>query len=288
MSGKPNDRIVKGKVTLTRRIWALIEDAAKAAGVSTPNVVQGSYSNGSASAGTHSGGGAFDLSVKGLGIKKILALLTELRKRNCAAWFRAPAYGWTSTGPHIHAVVKDEPDLSKSARQQVEAYDKGLNGLVSKRKDPFARPAQHVFTIRKAAVQVASKDRNNVLLNLAVRDDPDLPPIEVLANRYVELGRIDLPAGSRFEPSAAIRLPGGCWATWKFVRVGWGADPDGLDETGCQPLYARPDGKPVSHTPKGHIMKGGGPLSYQICVFAPTDKVSLPTVKLMLNKVEAG
>ena len=289
MTAPESPKVKKGTVTLSERVWALIEAAAKAARVPTPRVIQGSWSHASASADTHSGGGAFDLSVAGLTLPQRLALVRELRRLNVAAWLRSPQYGWRLTGPHIHGIVKDEPGLSGAAESQVAAYDKGWNGLGgnSRRKDPFERPPQRTFVLRREQ-QVAGKSKDNVLVNLAVRGNPDLPPLEVPTGHYHELGRIDVPAGSRYEPSAAIRMDSGCWATWKFVRVGWGADPDGMDETGCQPLFARPDGKPVSHTPKGHIMKGGGPLSYQICVFADTPTVALPTVKLMLNKVEAG
>ena len=296
MTAPASPKVKRGTVILSERVWALIEDACKAAGVPMVKVIQGSWSHASASAQTHAGGGAADLSVAGLSLKQRLALVNELRKRNVAAYLRSPQYGWTSTGAHIHMIVADEPGLSAAAQAQVIAYEKGWNGLAgnSRRKDPFARPEQHTFVVRKEPVVAQSVSKDNVLVNLAVRGDAQYPPVTVATGKYVELGRINVPAGSRYEPSAAIRLPeapwkdGTCWATWKFVRVGWGADPDGMDETGCQPLYARPDGKAVSHTPKGHIMRGGGPLSYQICVFADTPTVDLPTVKLMLNKVEAG
>lgn len=288
MSAPASPKVSKGGVTLSERVWGLIAAAAKAAGVPTPKVVQGSWSHATASAGTHAGAGAFDLSVAGLTMPQRLALVRELRRLNVAAWLRSPQFGWRSTGPHIHGIAKDEPGLSDAAKAQVVAYDKGFNGLSgpSRRKDPFDRPPQRTFVLRKEQQVAAPKD--NVLVVLAERGNPAKPPLEVPAGAYHELGRIAVPAGSRYEPSAAIRLPAGCWATWKFVRIGWGADPDGTDDTGAQPLFARPDGKPVSHTPKGHIMKGGGPLSYQICVFTDAGTVELPTVKLMLNKVEAG
>jgi hypothetical protein len=133
---------------LTRRDWALLDDAGKAAGVPI-RVVQGSWSGGvRASAGTHAGAGAFDLSVRGMTKAQQLNLVRELRERNVAAWLRSPEYGWNQPkNVHIHGIVKDTPGLSYGARRQVVNYNDGKNGLASKRKDPHARPTQHKFLI---------------------------------------------------------------------------------------------------------------------------------------------
>jgi hypothetical protein len=99
------------------------------------------------SAGTHNGGGAFDLSVHGLTRAQQLRLISELRKRNVAAWLRSPEFGWPARlgGAHIHGIVRDEPGLSAGARAQVVAYRLGRNGLASRRRDPHARPASLPF-----------------------------------------------------------------------------------------------------------------------------------------------
>jgi len=151
----PWDRVWRGPVwrrrRLTRRDWALLEDAFKAADIpwDVSRVVQGSWSGGvRASAGTHGGAGAFDLSVRGLTLEKILRLVWELRKRNVAAYYRAPGYGWNQPkNKHIHGIVKDTPGLSYGARRQVINYNDGENALASRRKDPHKRPTQHKFLI---------------------------------------------------------------------------------------------------------------------------------------------
>jgi hypothetical protein len=139
----PFIRVTRSGKTLTRRTWALLEDAGRAAGVPV-RVVQGSWSRGGLSAGTHSGAGAFDLSVRGMTRAQRLRLVNELRKRNVAAWLRSREFGWY-LGDHIHGIVKDEPGLSYGARRQVINYNQGLNGLASKRRDPHPRPKQVPF-----------------------------------------------------------------------------------------------------------------------------------------------
>lgn len=151
MSAGPWDRVTKSGQRLYRRDWALIEDASFAALVRTPRVVQGSWSGGgvAASAGTHAGAGAADLSVAGLTVAQSLALVEQLRKRWACAWLRNPAYGWPARlgGPHIHLIVADSPGLSPAAQAQVVAYNRGLNGLASKARDPHTRPAQRPFLL---------------------------------------------------------------------------------------------------------------------------------------------
>lgn len=145
----PWDRVRKSGRTLYRRDWALLVDAAAAAGVPL-RVMQGSWSGAvAASAGTHAGGGAADLSVAGLTEAKAIDLVTELRRRNCAAWLRTPQFGWPARlgGRHIHLIVKDSPGLSAGAQAQVAAYNRGRNGLAGEGKDPFPRPAQKVYLL---------------------------------------------------------------------------------------------------------------------------------------------
>jgi hypothetical protein len=140
-------RQTRGGQTLDSRVWALIEDAAHAVGVGYV-VVQGSWSSSvGASAGTHAGGGAFDLRSRDYTRAQALAMVAELRKRNVCAWWRTPEFGWPATagGPHIHGIVRDEPGLSPAAARQVADYDRGLNGLASHGRDPFPRPPQHPY-----------------------------------------------------------------------------------------------------------------------------------------------
>lgn len=141
------DKITRNGKTLTRRVWALIEDVEKEVGLQL-TVVQGSYHSGtSQSAGTHDRGGAIDISVHGMSESTAIKVCTAFRKRYGDAWYRSPKYGWPSnlSGPHIHVIVADEPDLSQGAKNQVAAYNRGENGLASHARDPFPRPTQHHF-----------------------------------------------------------------------------------------------------------------------------------------------
>lgn len=160
---------VNGK-TLTERVWALIEDAklaAKLPSTAAARVVQGSWSEGSKSAGTHSGGGAIDLSVRGLNRDERLRLVHELRKRRGLAWLRTPEFGWNDpNNEHIHVIVEDEPELSWSAKAQVAAYKLGLNGLASRKKDPHPRPKRLSF---KRPEDVILKDLRYGKTNGSVR-----------------------------------------------------------------------------------------------------------------------
>ena len=128
--------------TLTPTLRRLLVDAPHAAGV--PFVLfQGSYSTSvGASAGTHSGGGAFDLDIRMMNHQQRLDLIHELRVRDCAAWIRTPEYGYHAPPEHIHGICWTEPDLSPAARQQVADYHNGLNGLADRGPDPHPQPSE--------------------------------------------------------------------------------------------------------------------------------------------------
>lgn len=143
----PWDRVWRGTKRLTRRDWALVDDVSKEVGVAL-KVVQGSWSGAQASAGTHSGAGAIDISVRDMSRAKRLQVVDAFRRRNGAAWLRTPEFGWNQPdNEHIHVIVKDTPGLSYAAQRQVVNYNTGLNGLASKKKDPHPRPAQAKFLI---------------------------------------------------------------------------------------------------------------------------------------------
>lgn len=105
-------------------------------------VVQGSYNKGvGASAGTHDGGGAIDLSVRGLSASKITEVVRQLRKVGFAAWYRPELWrnGEKVWGPHIHAVAIGDKEMDPSARDQVEEYYAGKDGLVGDGADTGPR-----------------------------------------------------------------------------------------------------------------------------------------------------
>jgi hypothetical protein len=95
----------------------------------TLSVVQGSYNAGGvgASAGTHDGGGALDISVnRGCGLHH-RAMVRALREVGFAAWYRPAIPGvWEH---HIHAIAVSDPDLSGAAQDQVVDYYHGRDGL---------------------------------------------------------------------------------------------------------------------------------------------------------------
>lgn len=109
-----------------------------------PNITihpsQGSYSNGvAASGGTHSGGGAVDLSVGSAGLSPFqIDLVVFLARRiGFAASHRLPSEGpWAE---HIHMISIGCKDLSNQAKAQVTAYKAGLNGLANHHPDPHRK-----------------------------------------------------------------------------------------------------------------------------------------------------
>jgi len=99
--------------------------------------VQGSYSQGKESAGTHAGNGAVDLRSRDLTAADRNRLVKILRQVGFAAWYRTPDQG--NWGEHIHGIAIGSSDLSSSAKNQVNDYKAGRNGLANKRADDGPR-----------------------------------------------------------------------------------------------------------------------------------------------------
>lgn len=257
----------KGRVT--PRVRDLLADARAAAKLhpGAARVMQGSYNGGvAASAGTHDGGGAVDLSIAGMTRAQSIALVTELRRRNACAWLRTPEFGWPASagGPHIHAIVRDEPGLSSGARAQVAAYDAKLDGLKRKGLDALPRPAQHSMEeVRLMAWKIGA--RKMVKPEQAVR---------VPRGRWVTLSTINLPAGAEFDVSLQLRVPRGLpqmpGAAPGIVgeahlgRRGWGTvTGNAVDETGHNPILAAST-EERWRTPIHHNLVGGGPVEGRV------------------------
>ncbi len=122
-------------VTLDAQTRDMLVEVDKLVGPNIPiRPVQGSYSHSvGASAGTHSGGGAVDISVRVLTSFQINLVVFLLRRVGFAAWHRLPGDGpWAE---HIHAIAIGVPDLSSQAKAQVSAYKAGLNGLANHHAD---------------------------------------------------------------------------------------------------------------------------------------------------------
>lgn len=94
-------------------------------------ILQGSYNSGvSASAGTHDGGGAIDVSVGGVNKDQVVLVLRQV---GFAAWYRPTRPGvWNE---HIHAIAIGDPEMSSGARNQVQDYYAGRDGLAGNGPD---------------------------------------------------------------------------------------------------------------------------------------------------------
>lgn len=129
----PYDRTTYDGKTVDWLTRAALEATAKRLGYDL-TVVQGSYNTGgvSASAGTHDGGGAVDLSPWDWQNK-----VRELRRTGFAAWHRPAIPGvWNE---HIHAVLIGNRKLAPAARVQVDEYLRGENGLANHGPDDGPR-----------------------------------------------------------------------------------------------------------------------------------------------------
>jgi hypothetical protein len=118
---------------LDQRTVAMLIEAEKLAKV--PFVLsQGSYNTGvAASAGTHDGGGAVDISVHALNSTQRAAVVLALRQVGFAAWLRTPEQGnWPY---HIHGIAAGDQDLSRGAAFQVAEYARKRNGLANRGAD---------------------------------------------------------------------------------------------------------------------------------------------------------
>lgn len=131
-------RVTFRGVTLNTRTRDMIIGAEKILG-RTLVLSQGSYNKGgvSASAGTHDGGGAVDVSVRNMTAAQKSETVTALRRVGFAAWHRLPSQGpWVE---HIHGIAVGDAELSSGARSQVSAYKAGRNGLASNGADNGTR-----------------------------------------------------------------------------------------------------------------------------------------------------
>lgn len=117
-------------------------------------ILQGSYNKGgvAASAGTHDGGGCVDLAPWDWEHK-----VRVLRELGFAAWYRPARKGvWPA---HIHAVLIGNERLAPLAKQQVDAYRRGRDGLAGNGYDSFWRPK----VIKSAAYKEAVVKPSDIL-----------------------------------------------------------------------------------------------------------------------------
>ena len=142
---KPPDDYTRVEVngwTLNQRTLAMLAHAQQLYGgeleLTGHAITQGSYHDGvSASFGTHSGGGAVDLSVLRRDTYTVLwddiePLLRALRAAGFAAWLREFGELYTDSPIHIHAIAIGDRELSPAAQEQLtgeSGYFRGYNGL---------------------------------------------------------------------------------------------------------------------------------------------------------------
>ncbi len=102
-------------------------------------VGQGSFAQGSLSAGTHAGGGAIDLMFVGVPDRHRRAANRWLRKAGFAGWPRLyPA--WGKGNEHWHGILQGHKTLSPEAQKQVASYKDKRDGLVGNLLDRYWRP----------------------------------------------------------------------------------------------------------------------------------------------------
>ena len=127
---------------INKRTFLMLEHAQSIYGgeieLTGYHLTQGSYTNlVSASFGTHSGGGAVDLSVIQYGTYQVLyadidKLIQALRVAGFAAWLRDFDQLYPGSPIHIHAIAIGDRDLSGPAQEQLTGefgYFLGYNGI---------------------------------------------------------------------------------------------------------------------------------------------------------------
>lgn len=132
----PYRRITRRGVDLDWRTWAAVLETEHRLRRRLV-LAQGSYNSGgvAASAGTHDGGGAVDVSVAGLADADVLRTVRTMRRVGWAAWHREAIAGlWPE---HIHAVLLDHQTASAGAKSQMAEYRLGGDGLVGALPDPM-------------------------------------------------------------------------------------------------------------------------------------------------------
>ncbi len=113
------------KLKLNERTLWMLETAERLFGQEV-KLSQGSYHHGSLSSDTHDGGGAMDVEIGAYNKSERKHLLTSFRQAGFAAWIRTPDDGFAY---HLHAIAIGDKQLAKGAKDQVEAYFNGYDGL---------------------------------------------------------------------------------------------------------------------------------------------------------------
>lgn len=200
----------------------LVTVRTKAAGVPdwTLTPIQGAYSTAvGASAGTHAGGGALDLSTSRLSAAQKAILEAAMREVGFASWNREPSWwsawfgrvingGWS---PHNHSILNGCPHVSAAATAQLVEYRTGENGLAGRDKDTGVRS----FVGRTWAAYLAIRDAvvnvGKVVVS-AAKSGTSTANIAVTLNKPIRMSSLQQGKRgtdvSRYQAALWNRLPG--------------------------------------------------------------------------------
>jgi len=133
----PRTRTTFRGATVDVQVAAMLAETERLLGRRRLVITQGSWSaTVEASAGTHAGAGAVDISTRDTTHAEDLEVVRALRTVGFAAWVRTPGDGpWPE---HIHAVAVDVDGLAPAAARQVAAARAGRDGLARNGPDPHA------------------------------------------------------------------------------------------------------------------------------------------------------
>jgi hypothetical protein len=138
------DRVRFGSKIVDRRTSEMLAEAERLAQAQDPSIddfhlTQGCWHTGvAASAGTHSGPGAFDMYTASYTPEQKEIIGMALREVGFASWRRRAIPGkWKE---HWHGIAMDTEGLPPVAARQVKSYLNGRDGLVGNREDPDPRP----------------------------------------------------------------------------------------------------------------------------------------------------
>jgi hypothetical protein len=187
-------KVNEGTKALLKAANTILSSSAYGGENEDVTMVQGGYNKGgvTASAGTHDGGGAFDLTPYNWRNRvKVFRIL------GVALWHRPAIRGlW---GEHLHGIVCGDGTASAGARAQVTEYYEGGDGLVGGAHDPDWRPKTlpilfHLPTGSDLAVRYAKQD-------VAMRDQP--------STKGGSKGT--LKKGAKFTPAAMVKVGSSYW-----------------------------------------------------------------------------
>src|ERR671916_707460 len=140
------DRVRFGGKIVDRRTSEMLAEAERLAQAQDPSIddfhlTQGCWHTGvAASAGTHSGPGAFDMYTAKYTPEQKEIIGMALREVGFASWRRRAIPGkWRE---HGHGIAMDPEGLPPVAARQVTSYLNGRNGLAGNGEDPDPRPKE--------------------------------------------------------------------------------------------------------------------------------------------------